>query len=281
VVGWLDVKKWDETHDAQASQGWTPLIVDTNGNGKRDEGYNQPGQPVDPAKDTRVRATYYGVAPSPLDGSIWGSIMGVPGAVMRLDPATQLAEIYELPINDPKAAEHGYGPRGVNIDRDGVVWVPLASGHLGAFDRRKCAGPLNGPEAAKGRLCPEGWTLYPFPGPQFEGLADSGSAEASYYTWDDQWNTFGLGENVPMATGNANDAILALVDGKWVVLRVPYPMGFFAKGMDGRIDDAKAGWKGKGLWATYGNRTPFHIEGGKGTSSKVVHFQLRPDPLAD
>jgi hypothetical protein len=73
---------------------------------------------------------------------------------------------------------------------------------------------------------------------------------------------------------------MALVDSKFVNIRVPYPMGFYAKGMDGRIDDAKAGWKGKALWSTFANRTPFHLEGGKGTSSKVVKFQLRPDPLA-
>ena len=66
----------------------------------------------------------------------------------------------------------------------------------------------------------------------------------------------------------------------WVVLRVPCPMAFYAKGLDGRIDDAEAGWKGKGLWSTYATRAPFHIEGGKGTRSKVVHLQLRPDPLA-
>jgi hypothetical protein len=57
-------------------------------------------------------------------------------------------------------------------------------------------------------------------------------------------------------------------------------MGFYAKGMDGRFDDPKAGWKGQGLWTTYGNRTPFHLETGKGTRPKVVHIQLRPDPLA-
>ena len=91
---------------------------------------------------------------------------------------------------------------------------------------------------------------------------------------------FGLGKNIPIATGNNSDSLLVLVDGKWVHLRVPYPMGFFAKGLDGRIDDPNAGWKGRGLWATYGNRTPFHIEGGKGTQPKVVKFQLRPDPLA-
>ena len=58
-------------------------------------------------------------------------------------------------------------------------------------------------------------------------------------------------------------------------------MGFYAKGMDGRIDDPNAGWKGRGLWATTGNRTPFHVEGSaRATSPKVVKFQLRPDPLA-
>jgi len=66
-----------------------------------------------------------------------------------------------------------------------------------------------------------------------------------------------------------------------VVLRVPYPMGFYAKGFDGRIDDPNGGWKGRGMWASSGNRTPFHGEGpGKGDVPKLVKLQLRPDPLA-
>jgi hypothetical protein len=56
-------------------------------------------------------------------------------------------------------------------------------------------------------------------------------------------------------------------------------MGFYAKGMDGRIDDAKAGWKGKAIWTTYATRAPFHTETGKGTSSKLVKFQVRQSPL--
>ena len=36
VVGWLNTKMWDKTHDAEKSQGWTALVLDTNGNGKRD-----------------------------------------------------------------------------------------------------------------------------------------------------------------------------------------------------------------------------------------------------
>jgi hypothetical protein len=278
ILGWLNRKMFEESGDEVKSQGWTPFILDTNGNGKRDE-WVEPDQPVDPAKDKRVALNFYGVAPSPVDGSVWGSSLGFPGYIARVNlgsnpSETALTEIYEPPVE-----KNGYGVRGMDIDRNGVVWVSLSSGHLGSFDRRKCKGPLNGPTAT-GKQCPEGWTLHPFPGPQFDGVKESGSAESSYYTWVDQFDTSGLGKNVPISTGNLNDALLALVDGKFVNLRVPYPMGFFSKWMDGRIDDPKAGWKGKGLWATYGTRTPFHIEGGKGTLPKVVKFQLRPDPLA-
>jgi hypothetical protein len=68
----------------------------------------------------------------------------------------------------------------------------------------------------------------------------------------DQHNTFGLGENIPMSTANLNDGFVALKDGKMVMIRIPYPMGFYAKGFDGRIDDPNAGWKGRGLWSTAG-----------------------------
>ncbi len=283
VIGWLNTKMFDETGDEARSQGWTALILDTNGNRRRDA-YVEPDEPIDPTKDTRIRAGYYGVAVNPVDGSIWGSSLGFPGSIIRLDPgsnppATARTEIYELPWGNPKAPVQGYSPRGMDIDRNGVVWTPLASGHLASFDRRACTGPLNGPTAT-GQHCPEGWTLYPEPLPQLKGLTDSGSAEASYYTWVDQFDILGLGRNVPINTGNGSGALLALKDGEWVVMRVPYPLGFYTKWLDGRIDDPDAGWKGKGLWATYGTRAPFHLEGGKGTTSKVVQFQLRPDPLA-
>ena len=57
---------FEETGDEEKSQGWTPLILDTNGNGKRDE-YVEPDQPVDPTKDTRVTAAFYSVAVHPVD----------------------------------------------------------------------------------------------------------------------------------------------------------------------------------------------------------------------
>ncbi|MDB5651749.1 MAG: hypothetical protein JWL62_3269 [Hyphomicrobiales bacterium] len=275
VIGWINTKMLDETGDIQKAQGWTTLVLDTNGNGKRDDAV-EPNQPVDPTKDKRIVAPLYAVMPHPTDGSVWGTYRANPGAVVRLAPGanppeTALAEIYNVPAP-------GFGPRGGDIDKNGVVWVSLASGHLGSFDRRKCTAPLNGPKAT-GNHCPEGWAFYKYPGPGFEDVGDN-SAESSYYTWVDQHNTFGLGDDVPMSTGNLNDGLIAFKDGKMVVLRVPYPLGFYAKGFDGRIDDAKAGWKGRGLWTTNGDRTPWLIEGGKGTKPLTAHFQLRPDPLA-
>jgi hypothetical protein len=65
-----------------------------------------------------------------------------------------------------------------------------------------------------------------------------------------------------------------------MTFRMPYPMGFYAKGIDGRIDDAKAGWKGKGIWTSISTRAPFHMEGGKGQTPKLVKFQVRPDPTS-
>jgi hypothetical protein len=276
VVGWLDTNAYYETGDAAASQGWAPLILDTNGNGRRDD-YVEPGEPLDPDLDMRISAGFYAIMPNPADGSIWGSTsFRFPGSIIRLDPGpnppeTALAELYNIPLP-------GFASRGADIDRNGVVWVSLGSGHLGEFDRSKCEGPLNGPTAT-GDHCPEGWTFHRFPGPGFPELPEY-SVESSYYTWVDQRNTSGLGANTPIATANLFDGVHALVDGEFVTMRIPYPLGFYSKGFDGRIDDPGAGWKGRGLWVSSGDRTPWLKEGGLGTRPLVVHFQVRPNPLA-
>jgi len=270
VAGWLNTKVFDETGDAEKAQGWAPFVLDTNGNGKLDE-YTEPEQPTDPNKDKRVAGGPYAVMPNPMDGSIWYTVFSGRSGLLRFDPKTKLSEIYYIPLP-------GFGARGGDIDSKGVLWVSLASGHIGSFDRAKCKGPLNGP-AATGDHCPEGWSFYKYPGPGFQGIGDN-SAEASYYTWVDQHNAVGLGSDVPISTANENDGFAALVDGKMVLLRVPYPLGFYAKGLDARIDDPQAGWKGRGLWSSEGDRTPWLKEGGKGMSPIAVHIQVRPDPLA-
>jgi hypothetical protein len=274
VAGWVNTRVFDQTGDAAKSQGWSAFVLDTNGNGRRDD-YVEPNQAIDAKKDKRIvpGSGPYAVMPNPVDGSIWytvGVFGGAPG-FLRFDPKTQLSEVYNVPTP-------AFGIRGGDIDKNGVAWGSASSGHLVSFDRRKCKGPLNGPKAT-GDHCPEGWAFYQYPGPGFRGLGEN-SAESSYYTWVDQHNTLGLGENIPMSTANLNDGFVALKDGKMILLRIPYPLGFYAKGFDGRIDDPNAGWKGRGLWSTNGDRTPWLMEGGKGSKPRAVHIQLRPDPLA-
>ena len=41
--------------------------------------------------------------------------------------------------------------------------------------------------------------------------------------------------DVPISTGNLNDGLIAYAGGKMITLKVPYPTGFYAKGLDGRI----------------------------------------------
>ena len=200
MIGWLNRKLYEETGDEAKSQGWSPFILDTNSNGKRDA-YVEANQPVDPAKDKRIAVNLYAVAVSPSDGAVWGTVLGYPGGIVRVVPGddpthTALTEFYQPPAP-------GFGPRGGDVDADGVYWVALASGHVGSFDRRKCK-VLNGPTAT-GNHCPEGWSLHQLPGPQFRTVSDPGSVEASYYVWIDWFDTLGLGRNVPIIMGNLND----------------------------------------------------------------------------
>ena len=284
VEGWFDTKIWDKTHDEKKAQGWSAFVLDYNGNGKRDA-YTEPNQPNDPTKDKRINVQYYGDGPAP-DGSIWGTVLGMPGALVRFvpgshPPETALAEYYEVPWNNPKAKVQGFAPRGMDVDSKGVVWTPLSSGQYASFDRSKCKGPLNGPTAAGGQHCPEGWSIYTFPGPNYKGAMENGAADSAYYNFVDRFDMLGMGKDVPLATGNLSEGLLVLDNGKFLTLRVPYPMGYYAKGLDGRIDNPNNGWKGKGIYTPVSTRAPFHMEGGKGVPPKLVKFQMRPDPLAN
>jgi len=138
---------------------------------------------------------------------------------------------------------------------------------------------LNGPTAT-GQHCPEGWTMYQIPGPLLKGT--NVLADFSYNSWVDRYDTFGLGKDLSVVSGSGSDSLVAFDPRtkKWIRLRVPYPMGLFTRSLEGRIDDPKTGWKGRGLWGANETREPWQSEGGKGTTPFVVHFQMRPDPLA-
>ncbi|HTM05528.1 MAG TPA: carboxypeptidase-like regulatory domain-containing protein [Vicinamibacterales bacterium] len=236
------------------------------------------GGPPDPTRDTQVSFSLYSVMPSPVDDSVWGAAERYPGYIVRLQrgnnpPESCRTQVFKVP-------EPGFDPRGIDVDSNGVVWTALAaSSHLASFDIRKCKD-LTGPQKVDGSQCREGWTLYQTPGPKLKGTDIP--SDFHYTNWVDRENTLGLGKNIPLANGSNSDSELALdpQTKQWVTLRVPYPLGFYSRGMDGRIDGDTNDWKNRGLWANYGTHFVWHIEGGKGTKGKMVHFQLRPNPLA-
>jgi hypothetical protein len=281
-VGYFDIAKWDQTGDDKASGGVIPLVLDINGNGVPDMPPVPADKPMDPTKDWAVGGGAYHVSPNPVDGSVWLSSIGIPGHITRTDPKTRLTEVYEPPyLNPARPDDEAHVPHGIDVDRaTGVIWTGLNSGHFAAFDRRKCKAPLNGPKAT-GQHCPEGWTLHKTPGPNFKTVEGQGTSDSYYMNWVDWHNVSGLGTNIPILNGSGSDALHALVDGKWVTMRVPYPLSFMSRGVDGRIDDPKGGWKGRGLWSVYAQDTTWHQEGGKTQRPKVVKFQLRPNPLAN
>ena len=267
VVGWFDPAKYDPTkpETLAEAQGWSEVVVDTDGDG-------EPDRPV-------VQFNY-GIIPNPTDGSVWTAQPGATpevergdrGKIVRFDPATGKHEAYSPPMP-------GDGPRGVDVDKKGIIWTSLGgSGHLARFDRSKCRQHWG-----SGDQCPEGWTLYRSPGPLMKNSKGADSemgADFHYYLFVDQFNTLGLGEDVVVMNGTGSDSLLAF-DQKteeFTVVRIPYPLNTYTRGLDGRIDDSKAGWKGRGLWFTNGADPIYHSELPRSFAGQI---QLRPHPLAE
>lgn len=287
AVGWIDVDTWEKTHDAEASQGWCPAVLDTNGDGRITQGWTEPDQPIDPARDHRIDFGCYSVAVNPTDNSLWCSGIGRgQKRLMRLErgsnaPLTCKAEFFEPPPGLPIDA---FGSGGVEADHQGLVWQNWrSSGHFSSFDRTKCKTTAD--PRSTGQSCPEGWTFYRKNDPTWDGSVFH--SNESYLTHLDVHDVLGLGKDAPMYGSNNTDAFELLVPAtkQFVTLRVPYPLGFFPRSANGRVDDPDAGWKGKGLWASYSTYATWHIEGGRGEGGpgvlpKAVKFQMRPNPLA-
>lgn len=259
-VGWIDTKMIDEDNcgvescpSEEQAQGWSRVVVDSDGDGEA---------------DTPLVGFHYGIIPNLVDGTVWTGVLGAfPGRIERYDPATDTHEAYEPPLP-------GHGPRGIDADTEGNIWTCLAgSSHVAKFDRSQCAQTWG-----TGNQCPEGWTLYEVPGPNFKGT--NIKSDYHYYVWVDQFNTLGLGENIVVCNGTGSDSLIAFDPETQQFTRIvmPYPLGFFQRGLDGRIDNPNTGWKGRGWWVDYGIDPIIHTETQQGQICKI---QLRPDPLAE
>ena len=291
ALGWLSMKTYDQSADEQKSQGWCPAVLDTNGDGKITKPWTEPDAPRVADRDSRIEFSCYEVTVNQQDGSAWCSGIGRgANGLVRIErgpnpPESCKAEFYTPPENTQPPTRGDAG--GAKVDRNGIVWQQYRGNDIiFSFDRRKCK-TLNGPNAT-GQHCPEGWTAH-----RRTDLPTLGSspyhADLNYLITADTHNALGLGENVPITYPNNSDSLLAFVpqSKEWVTLRVPYPLGFYTRQAHARIDDPKAGWKGRAFWSANMSYAVWHIEGepgvtmgGKGQRPTVVKFQFRPDPLA-
>jgi hypothetical protein len=280
-VGWVDMGTWDKTHDAEKSQGWCPAVIDTNGDGKITPGWTEPDQAVDPAKDHRIEFGCYAIAYSEKDHGVWCSSNNSNQNKLTLlakganPPETCRAEVYTPPTGQTPPM---MGTGGVTVDADGIVWQSWrVSGQFIAFDRRKCKAKDT---KADGQHGPEGWTIYRDNEPSYSNSPYH--ASEPYLNHLDSVDALGLGKDSPMYASINTDSVevFSSKTRSFVPLRVPYPMGYFARSATVRVDDPNAGWKGKALWSSFATYATSHQEGGKGTLPKVVKFQMRPNPLA-
>ncbi len=256
AIGWFDPSKWDpeDPSTVEAASGYSEVKVDSDGDG---------------TADLPVPGFNYGIITSP-DGTVWTAVPGAPGHIQRFDPETGTHEVYKPPA--PIS-----GPRGIDVDTEGVIWTATGgSGHIASFDRRLCKQTWG-----EGDQCAEGWKSWEVPGPAAQvvpGAKNVRKADLHYYAWVDQHNTFGLGENVVFANGTDSDSLIAFnpETEEFTRTRIPYPLNTYTRGLDGRIDDPDAGWKGRGLWYSNGGDPIIHSE----TSvSYMGHVQLRDSPL--
>jgi hypothetical protein len=202
----------------------------------------------------------YGIAINPVDGTVWRANPypgGPNNKISKFDPKTTTFADYPLP-------PPGRGPRGIDATTDGMIWFATGSGHLGRFNPKT-----------------EKFTYWETPGPKIKTTGpETGSADFQYYIWVDQFNTLGMGKDMVVVNGSNSDSLAVFNPSteKFTVIRVPYPLSFFQRGVDGRIDDEEAGWKGRGWWLPNSDDPIIFAE--KVKMGYIAHIQMRPNPLA-
>ena len=259
------------------SQGWTAFVLDTNGNGKRDE-YIEPGRAgrSDEGQAHRRAVLRHHAEPGRRIDLGRGDA-AIPGAVVRIVPGSRIRRRPRWPRSTtcrcPASARAA--PTSTATASSGCRWrAAISAASIGASargrstDRRRPA--ITVPRAGRSTSIRARAS---------RASARTAPSRATTRGWISTTRS-GSATNVPMSTGNLNDGLHRARERQDGRAARAVSARLLREGLDGRIDDPNAGWKGRGLWVPNGDRTPWLIEGGKGTRPLAVHFQLRPDPLA-
>ena len=281
VLGWLDTKKFEETGDAAKSPGLD--AADRRRRRRRQArrlcraepaGRPDQGQAVDRPASTRSCRARRRLDLGPTVG------VGFSASAARLlrssVPRQRSGE--DLARRDLQCRRRASVRAAATSTAKGLRLGVALLGPSRRVRPQQMQWPLTGPNAA---TATSAWKAGRSTNSRaaVRGMATN-SAEPSYYIWVDRTTRWAWDRRADLDR-NENEALTALVDGKWSSLRVPYPMGFYHEGLDGRIDDPNAGWKGRGLWTTIGHPRRLPTRRRQGRHAGSTTSRSARNPLAD
>ncbi len=169
-----------------------------------------------------------------------------------------------------------------------AAWTSIATASSGcrwraAIWRASTGASARGRSTARratGKHCPEGWTLYPLPGPQFQSVHGLGQRRGELLHLGGSARHLRLGPERADRHRQLADSLKRW----WTASSSPCASlirwAFTPRAWTAASTIRRRAGRAEELWSAYAGRATNHIEGGKGTKPKVVKFQLRPDPLA-
>ena len=179
------------------------------------------------------------------------------------------------------AARRGYGPRGMrHRPQRRRLGAARERPHRRASTARKCKGPLNGPDRDRQAL-PGRLDALSVARPAVRGVDRRRAAPRRATTPGSISST----RSASARTCRSRPATSTSRCSRWwtasgSTFACPIRWASTPSGWTGASTIRTPAGRARASGRPIGTRTPFHIEGGKGTRPKVVKFQLRPDPLA-
>ena len=215
---------------------------------------------------------------------VWGSAVGFPGIGNAREPganppATALSEMYEVPWDNPRACA-GFSPRGMDIDRQrcglGVAaQAATSAASIAALQRR--AQRSDG----DGEALPRGMEALSDAGPKLQGRGRERERRLALLQLGGPATTLRHGTDLPIIAGSGRTRCwhCTTADGQFTALRVPYPLGSYAKDSTA-ASTIRAAAEGPRAVVDVGHARAVPYRRREDDDEQGGQVSMRPNPLA-
>ena len=272
IVGWLNTKMFDETHDEQKSQGWTALVHGHQRQRQARRVRRSQRQPIDPAKDKLIDGALYAVGAGAGRIDLGHRSLGYSrrdrpaDARIESDRKRRSRRVYRVPSDKDTPASRRAAAMSIATASTGSALGERPPRELRS---PQVQGPAQRPERHRPAL-PRRLDALHRAGAAVQGRqADSGSAEAQLLHLGRSVRHARPRRNTPINTGNASEGA-ARAEG-WQVgdaARAVPDRASTRSGWTAASTIPNAGWKGRGLWATISTRRRSTWRPGRATTTQ-------------